>query len=150
MESGDTQTVQVGNDHIVTVENAQRLMTRNKEIEFKAATDLLFKARQNIQFQAEKQNIEMTAGKDMIVEVGQNLSMEVREQEMSLLVNNGRLSMEAAKDIVILGRGGGPMTITQGGGTIQISQNGNVVLSAAKIDINGACINLKGTAIGGN
>jgi hypothetical protein len=42
------------------------------------------------------------------------------------------------------------MTITQGGGTIQISQNGNVVLSAAKIDINGACINLKGTAIGGN
>ena len=150
IESGDTQTVQVGNDHIITVENAQRLMTRNKEIEFQAATDLLFKARQNIQFQAEKQNIEMTAGKDMIVEVGRNLSMEVREQEMSLLVNNGRLSMEAAKDIVILGRGGGPMTITQGGGTIQISQNGNVVLSAAKIDINGACINLKGTAIGGN
>lgn len=150
MESGDTQTVQVGNDHIVTVENAQRVMTRNKEIEFQAATDLLFKARQNIQFQAEKQNIEMTAGKDMIMEVGRNLSMEVREQDMSLLVNNGRLSLEAAKDIDILGRGGGPMTITQGGGTIQISQNGNVVLSAAKIDINGTCINLKGTAIGGN
>ncbi len=150
VESGDTQTVQAGNDHIVTVENAQRLMTRNKEIEFQAATDFRLKAKKNIQFQAENQNIEMTTGKDLVVDVGQKLSVEVREEDMSILVNNGRFSLKAAKDILILGQGGGPVTIKQGPGTIQISRDGNLVLSAAKIDINGASINLKGSKIGGN
>jgi type VI secretion system secreted protein VgrG len=150
MESGDTQTVQTGGDHNVAVENAQRLTTRNKEIAYQAATDFRLKAGDNIQFQSEKQNIEMTAGKDMVVDVTGGLSVEVRNQDMDLIVDSSKLSISAAKDIGVLGKGGGPITISQKNGTLQITPNGDLSISAGKIDIHGNSINLKAGRIGGN
>lgn len=150
IESGDTQTVQSGNDHIVTVENAQRLMTRNKEIAYQAATDFRLKAGDNIQFEAEKLDIEMTAGKDMIVDVNRNLSMEVRNQNMDLIVDRGNLHVKTARDTSVIGRGGGPVTITQANGTLQITTKGNVALQAGQIDIQGNSINLKAGKISEN
>jgi type VI secretion system secreted protein VgrG len=150
MESEDSQHVQSGNDHIITVENAQQLMTRNKEISLQAATDILFKADQNIQFEAEKNSIAMTAEEDLIVDVGNNLSMEVRNDDMTVNVNSGQLSISVAKAISILGQGGGPITIEQGDGTIQISTSGDLTINANTIAINGQSINLKGSKISGN
>jgi type VI secretion system secreted protein VgrG len=150
IESGDTQTVQSGNDHIVTVENTQRVMTRNKEIAYQAATDFRLKAGDNIQFKAEKQNIEMTAGKDLVVDVARALSVEVRNSDMEMLVNSGNLHFKTARDTSIIGRGGGPITITQANGTLQITTRGNVALQAGKIDIQGNSINLKAGKISEN
>ncbi len=150
MESGDTQTVQSGNDHIITVENAQRLMTRNKEIAYQAATDFRLKAGDNVRFQAEQEDIAMTAGKDMVMDVTNSLSVEVRNNDMDLIVDSGKLNIKAAKDIAILGQGGGPITISQQNGTLQISANGDLVISAGKIDIQGSIINLKAGNISGN
>jgi type VI secretion system secreted protein VgrG len=150
IESGDTQTVQSGNDHIVTVENAQRVMTRNKEIAFQAATDFRVKAGDNILFKAEKQNIEMTAGKDLVVDVARALSVEVRNSDMEMLVNSGNLHFKTARDTSIIGQGGGPITITQANGTLQISTKGNVALQAGQIDIQGNSINLKAGKISEN
>ena len=150
MESGDTQTVQAGNDHVVTVENAQRLMTRNKEIAYQAATDFHIKAGDNIRFQAEKKDIAMTAGRDMVVDVTRSLSMEVRNKDMDLIVDSGALNIQAAKDIAILGQGGGAITISQQNGTLQITKQGDLIISAGKVDIQGAVINLKAGTISGN
>lgn len=150
IESGDTQTVQSGNDHIVTVENAQRVMTRNKEIAFQAATDFRLKATDNILFQAEKQNIEMTAGKNMVVDVNRALSVEVRNKDMDLIVDRGNLHIKVARDTSVIGQGGGPITITQQNGTIQITTKGDLAISAGKIDIHGNSINLKAPKISEN
>jgi type VI secretion system secreted protein VgrG len=150
IESGDTQTVQSGNDHIVTVENAQRVMTRNKEIAFQAATDFRVKAGDNILFKAEKQNIEMNAGKDMVVDVARALSVEVRNSDMEMLVNSGNLHFKTARDTSVIGQGGGPITITQANGTLQISTKGNVALQAGQINIQGNSINLKAGKISEN
>ncbi|ABA90056.1 type VI secretion system needle syringe protein TssI [Syntrophotalea carbinolica DSM 2380] len=150
IESGDTQTVQSGNDHIVTVENSQRMMTRNKEIAYQAATDFRLKAGDNIQFKAEKQNIAMTAGKDMVVDVARSLSMEVRNSDMELLVNRGNLHIKTARDTSVIGQGGGTITITQQNGTIQITKDGDLAISAGKITIQGNSINLKAGKISEN
>ncbi len=149
IESGDTQTVQSGNDHIVTVENAQRMMTRNKEIAYQAATDFRLKAGDNIRFKAEKQNIEMTAGKDMVVDVTRALSVEVRNKDMDLIVG-GNLHIKTARDTSVIGQGGGPVTIKQSNGTIQITTTGDLAISAGKIDIHGNSINLKAPKISEN
>lgn len=150
IESGDTQTVQSGNDHIVTVENSQRLMTRNKEIAFQAATDFRLKAGDNVLFKAEKQNIEMTAGKDMVVDVARALTVEVRNSDMELLVNSGNLHFKTARDTSFIGRGGGNITLTQARGTLQITSKGDVALQAGKIDIQGNSIKLKAGRISEN
>lgn len=150
IESGDSQNVQVGKDHIVTVENAQQLMTRNKEISLQAATDIQFKADQNIQFDAENKNISMSAGQDMVVDVADNLSLEVRNDDMTVNVTSGEFSLKAASTISLLGQGGGPITLKQSSGTIQIATNGNLTFKAPQVNIYGATINLKGGSIGGN
>ncbi len=150
IESGDSQNVLVGKDHIVTVENAQHLMTRNQEIRMQAATDIQFKADQHIQFDAENKDIAMTAGKNMVVDVANNLSVEIRNDDMTLAVNNGQFSLNAAQDISLLGQGGGTITVRQGSGTIQIDTDGNLTLKAPQVNINGVSINLKGGSIGGN
>ena len=150
IESGDSQNVQVGKDHIVTVENAQKLMTRNKEISLQAATDIQFKADQNIQFDAENKNMIISAGKDMVIDVANNMSAEVRNSDMTVNVSSGEFSLKAAQNISLLGQGGGPITIQQGNGTIQIDTSGNLSLKGPQVNINGVTINLKGGSIGGN
>ncbi len=150
IESGDSQNVQVGKDHIVTVENAQQLMTRNKEISLQAATDIQFKADQHIQFDAENQDIVMTTGKNMVIDVANNLSTEVRNSDMTVKVTSGQFSLKAAQNISLLGQGGGPITISQGSGTIQIDTSGNLTIKGPQVNINGVTINLKGGSIGGN
>ncbi len=151
IESGDTQTVQSGNDHIVTVENAQRVMTRNKEIAFQAATDFRVKAGDNVQFKAEKQNIEMTAGKDMVVDVARALTVEVRNNDMELLVNSGNLSIRAAQELSILGRGHRPMTFGQSNGIFQVKGDGDIVLTSdGNVNIQAGNINIKAGKISEN
>ena len=151
VESGDSQTVQAGNDHIVTVENAQRLMTKNKEVEVQAATDIRMKAGDNIQMQAETENIEMSAARDMIVDVNQNMSVEVRNQNLDILAGAGKIGIEAAKAITVKGNGGGLIHIGQSGGSIEISTGGDLTVSgSSSVTINGASINIKGGSIGNN
>ncbi len=151
VESGDSQTVQTGNDHIVTVENAQRLMTKNKEVEVQAATDIRLKAGDNIQMQAETEDIEMAAARDMIVDVNQSMSVEVRNQNLDILASAGKIGLEAAKAITVKGNGGGLIHIGQSGGAIEISTGGDLsVTGSASVNINGASINIKGGSIGNN
>jgi type VI secretion system secreted protein VgrG len=76
--------------------------------------------------------------------------MEVRNDDMTVNVNSGQLSISVAKAISILGQGGGPITIEQGDGTIQISTSGDLTINANTIAINGQSINLKGSKISGN
>jgi type VI secretion system secreted protein VgrG len=150
MESGDTQTVQTGNDHIVNVENSQQLTTRNKEIVYQAATDFQIKAGENVFMHAEKQDIEMTAGKDMTLDVTRGLSMETRHGDMSLLVDKGNLNIKAAKRIGFTGRGGDSISIGQQGGVLEITKRGDLAIEGGKIDINGKSINLKAGKISKN
>jgi len=149
-ESGDTHTMESGNDHIVTVENSQKLMTKNKEIEYQAATDILMKAGQNIKMHAEKNNIEQTAQKNMIIKVGQTLSMEVRNQNMQVKVNAGNLGIKVAQAITVKGEGGGLIHIGQSGGSIEITTGGDLVIKGGTVDITGSSINIKGQEISNN
>lgn len=143
-ESGDTHSTVVGDNHLITVENSQRLMTKNQQIELKAATDIRIKAADNIYLQAEKKDIQLRADKDMIVHAATGMSVEVRNENLSLLVTNGELSIDVAKQINILGQGGGAITIGQSGGTISIDPQGNINIDSHTVDINGQSVSIDG------
>ena len=149
-ESGDTHTMESGNDHIVTVENSQKLMTKKKEIEYQAATDIKMKAGENIKMHAEKNNIEQTAQKNMIIKVGESMSMEVQNKNMQVKVNSGALGINVAKAVTIKGEGGGVIHIGQSGGSIEVTTGGNLIVKGNKVDITGSSINIKGAKIGNN
>ena len=148
IESGDTQTVQSGKDHILTIENRQYLTTKNKQIEFKAATDIRQKAGNNVQIQAETENIEMRVGKDMVVDVQDNMSLEVRSQDLNIIVSNGSFEIKAAKAITVKGQGGGNISISQAGGSVVIDTSGAITISGQSVSIDGNSVYLKGTQVG--
>ncbi|BCR03027.1 hypothetical protein DESUT3_00960 [Desulfuromonas versatilis] len=150
IESGDTQTLEAGNDHLVTVEKAQRLLTRKGSIEAKAATDLRMRAGEHILMQAETANLEMSAGADLQAEVGDSLSAAVNGENLEILVGQGEISMQAAGAITVAGQGGGTLHIGQGSGAIEISSGGDLALEAPKLQINATTITIKGGSMGNN
>ena len=147
-ESGDSFSLLTGNNQTITVENRHSLQTNKKNIEFTAGTDIVHTAKHNIKLSAEEKNISLTSGKDLIIEAGKTLSVRVMQGNTSMVVSKGKLSIEAAKDITILGKGGGPIKISQGGGTIEISKGGDLTIKASKVDISGSSVNIKGQQIG--
>lgn len=150
IESGETQTVESGADHLVTVEGAQRLLTRQGEIAVQAATDLRLKAGDHLLLQAEQENIELDAARDLVVEAGENLSLEVRSGDLSFLIASGDLTFRAAREIALLGQGGGTIHLGQGGGAVEIAADGAVIIDAPRVEIRGGSICIKGSQIGNN
>ncbi|ALC17969.1 Rhs element Vgr protein [Desulfuromonas soudanensis] len=150
LDSGETQTVEAGGDHIVTVENAQRLMTKNKEIELQAATDILLKAGENILMQAEGGEISLMAGENLLLDVGETFSVEVRNRNLEILADQGNISIRAAGALSILGQGGGTIHLGQGGGAIEISAEGDLTIDAPRVEINGQSIGIKGASLVNN
>lgn len=150
IESGGSQDVQAGKNHVVLVENRQQLMTKNKQIEMIAATDILLNANKNIKLQSEKENIEVRAGKNLILDVDNDMSVEVNSKNLTLQVTNGNLDVTAAKNITVKGQGGGSIHIGQAGASIDISSSGDLTVNAKSVNINGESINITANSISNN
>lgn len=150
IESGDSQTLQSGRDHLVTVENAQRLLTKHGQIELQAATDLQLKAGEHLLLQAEKAQMTLTAGRNMASEVGQSFSAEVLSDDLQLLANQGKIDIRVAKGITLAGRGGGKIHIGQGSGAIEITTGGDLTINAPSVTINAGTINIRSGSISNN
>ncbi|MEJ2465952.1 MAG: type VI secretion system tip protein TssI/VgrG [Candidatus Thiodiazotropha sp.] len=148
--SGDSHTLESGNNHEVTVENNQRLMTKNQEIQLDAATDIEFKAKQNIRAQAEAQNVEISAGRNSVQTTQQDASWEVKQGDMKMQVESGRFELRVAKAITLLGEGGGNIHLGQAGCRFEIDTGGNLNLSGKTLNMTFQTINLKGQNIGNN
>ena len=147
IESGDSMTIQSGNDHILTIENAHSLMTNNKEIEFKAKTDIRHNAGNNLELRSETENIEMRVGKDMVVDVQNNLSLEVRNKDLNIVVTNGNFEIKAANAITVKGQGGGNITLSQAGGSIVMDTGGAITIAGSTVNIDGDAVYLKGASV---
>lgn len=150
LESGDSQTLQSGKDHLVTVENAQHLLTKHRQIEVQAATDIQVRAGEHILLQAEQDRMTLTAGKDMTTEVGQSFSSEVVSDDLQLLAVQGKIGIRAARAITVAGRGGGTIHIGQGSGAIEITPQGDLTINAPSLTINAGTINIRGGSISNN
>jgi len=144
VESEDSQIVNCGKDHQIVVENRQRLMTKNKQIEQIAATDIVKKAGDNIIWSSDTGNTELDVGNDMIVEVGNNCSFEVKTGDMSFSISSGKFEVQAAKAITLKGDGGGPISIKQSGAKIEISPAGMIDIEGTTVNIDAGSLLLKG------
>lgn len=150
LESGDSQSVQVGNDQHVLVQNSQQLMTKHKQINSHAATDTKYESGDHILMQAEKEDIRITSAKDMVVDATQNLSIEVHDKNFETLVTNGKTAIQAAKAITFLGDGGGMLHVGQSGGVIEVSTGGDLTVDGKSVTVNAPTINVRGNTIGNN
>lgn len=146
LESGDTHSTTCGNDHLITVENRQQLATKKAGIDLKAASDIRMRAANIVDLSAEQQDIQLKAAKNMVLQAGEGMSVEVRNQNLTLRVTGGQLSIEAAKEINILGQGGGAITIGQSGGTVTIAPGGAVTIASHTVNINGKSVNIQGAS----
>ncbi|MHB8713922.1 MAG: type VI secretion system tip protein TssI/VgrG [Trichloromonadaceae bacterium] len=144
LESGDTHSTTSGNDHLITVENMQQLATKKAGIDLQAATDIRMKATNKVDLHSEQQDIQLKAAQNMVLQAGEGMTVEVRNQNLTLRVTGGQLSIEAAKEINILGQGGGAITIGQSGGKIQIAPSGAVSIDSHTVDITGKSVNIQG------
>ncbi|BCR03025.1 hypothetical protein DESUT3_00940 [Desulfuromonas versatilis] len=145
LESGDSHRLQSGGDHQISVENSQRLATKNQQIELQSATDIRHKAKENIRLQAEAENIELTAGRNLVMEVAEGMSVEVRNQNLSLQVQSGNLSIQASGAISVNGQGGGAILIGQSGGELEIAPDGAITIDSHTVEINGQSVNIQGS-----
>ncbi|MFV2059339.1 MAG: type VI secretion system Vgr family protein [Gammaproteobacteria bacterium] len=150
IETGDSHTIQSGNDHLVEIENDQQLVTKNKEIEQQAATDIIFTADKNILLEAEAKDVNLTTGKDIVTTVDANYSLEVKQENVEMLIPSGEFSVNAGASITFAGKGGGPIHIGQASGKIEISNAGDLLLDGPNINIKSSSINIKAGSIGGN
>ncbi|MFV1983376.1 MAG: type VI secretion system Vgr family protein [Thiohalomonadales bacterium] len=150
IESGDSYSIQSGNEHIVVVKNNQQLVTKNKEIEQQSATDIFLTADKNILLEAEEKNVNMNTGKDIITTVSSNYSLEVKQKNMEMLIPTGKFLIDAGASITFSGKGGGAIHIGQASGKIQISSSGDLLLDGPNINIKSASINIKAGSVGGN
>ena len=150
LECGDSQTVQSGNDHHVLVQNAQQLMTKNKDITMHAATDIKLEAGDHILMRAEKEDMTLTSGKDMVGDIQNNFSVDVHNKNIEIQVTSGNAAIQAAKNITFKGDGGGLIHVGQSGGVIEISAGGDLTVDGKSVTVNAPTINIRGNAVGNN
>ncbi len=150
VESGDSHTIQTGNEHNVEIQNNQQLVTNNYEIEQQSATDILLTADKNILLESEDKNINLSVGKDILTTVNSNYSLEVKQKNIEMLIPSGKFSVDAGAAITVSGQGGGAIHIGQASGKIEISSSGDLLLDGPSINIKSSSINIKAGSIGGN
>jgi type VI secretion system secreted protein VgrG len=147
---GDSHSLETGNNHEVAVENNQRLMTKHQEIQLDAATDIDFKAKQNVRLQAEARDVELVANRDSIQRTEKDASWQVLQGNMKMMVSQGRIELRAGNQITILGEGGGNIHVGQAGGMLEIDTAGNMNLSGKQLTMNFQTLNFNGQNIGCN
>ncbi|MEN8141289.1 MAG: type VI secretion system tip protein TssI/VgrG [Thermodesulfobacteriota bacterium] len=145
LEAGESQSMETGKDHLVTVENCQRLMTRKEDISLKAATDIRMKAGENFHLAAEEGKMTIEAQGDMVVDSGEAMSVEVVNKNFSLTASSGNLSISGAKNINIMAGGQGPITIQNGPGSVEIAASGEITINATLCEINSNAVAMAGS-----
>jgi type VI secretion system secreted protein VgrG len=150
LQSGDTHTVESGKNHEIFIENNQRLMTKNQDIQLEAATDIKFVAKQNVRLEAEAQDVDIKAERDLLLRAGQNASLEITNQNLDVQVVSGDFQLKAAKSITFKGQGGGIIHIGQGSGSIEIDTGGELNIKGPTVNITGSTINIKGSNVANN
>jgi hypothetical protein len=136
IEAGDSITQTHGNDRTETVENSHKLTTNKKDIHYQAATDQTHSARDNIIHKADK-NIEHKSGEATRWSVSRDYIVTIKQGDQIIKIDDGDLYIEAAKDIIINGTGGGTIRVGQNGGGFEIDAGGNIKLYGNAVTING-------------
>jgi hypothetical protein len=83
----------------------------------------------------------------LIVEAGKTMSVRVMDGDSTMTVAQGQLSIDSARDITILGQGGGAIQISQGGGIIEISTGGDLTINGSSVEISGSSVSINGQQV---
>ena len=150
IEVGGNSDIEVGGDSETRIQGAQRLSTREGDIETSAEGELRMTAGQALHLRSEEDGMQLSAGADLVAEAGGSASLQARDGDVSLLADNGRLSLSAGNTLSLLGEGGGQVQIGQAGAGLEIDSSGNVVIKGASIKLNAPSITVKGSSIGSN
>ncbi len=136
-KAGDSIFERCGNDRIEIVENKHSTETENGAIHHQAKTDIIDKAHKKISTKS-GENTEFRAGNNMVFNVEDNATFTINGSDgFHASVKNGELTINAAKDISIEGKGGGDITFEQSGGGFKIDPGGNIKLYGNTVMLGG-------------
>ena len=136
IESGSNEDQECGADQLITIENKQQLLTKNKEIEHQSATDINLQAAENILFQAETKDAIIIAEQELAIETAGSFATKVTKQNIELMVEQGSVNIQAANNITIAGKGDGDIFISQAEqGGIAINKDGDLIFDGPSLTI---------------
>ncbi|MFV1984997.1 MAG: type VI secretion system Vgr family protein [Thiohalomonadales bacterium] len=141
----DTIVVRSGNNRLEIVENNHSTETEQGVIHHQAKTDVIETAYKSIKIES-GDNTEIRAGNDMVVNVEDNATFTINGSDgFFATVKNGALTINAAKEISIKGKGGGDITFEQSGGGFKIDPMGNIKMYGKTVQLGGqGAVNLIG------
>lgn len=128
-QSETNNILQVGKDHVVTVENAQKFITENQDIILQSGQFTKIKANNKINITSGK-NMNLKSSRDILINTHQ--AAQITAKNLIINSKNGDLYLTANNKINLIVD---KITIAQSGAKIEINQNGNITIQANQIDI---------------
>lgn len=145
LSTGTELHERVGAGRTQLVEQRSRTQTRHGEIHHQAASDIRARAGAHLRTRSGA-DTQLVAGQRLLIHAGDDVAVSVQGADgFRALIKNGELSVQAAKDIRISGRGGGDICFENRGGGFAVEASGKVHLfgraltlkAAGEVSLNG-------------
>lgn len=146
-QSEDTNSHQSGNNHIVNIRNACRTNTKNQDIQLEAGRDIKFKAQHNINLEAETKDLILKSGQHTLIKCKDMVTINALQGDLNINNIKGSCYFKADKNINIITKHSGDITIAQSGSKIHIDREGNINIQAKEINIKTQQNNLQGNQV---
>ena len=137
--TGDSYTTETGQDHLVTIQNNQQLVTKNGAIEHHSGHDLVLQADRHIVQQTVNNDINFNAANDCSLEVGGNLEFSVQHHDLQLQTQQGNINLHTNNNLVMQADN---LFIGNHSHGITITETGELILNANKVTLAAAQINI--------
>lgn len=149
LECGDDQIVSVGGSQEVTVEESQRLLTRQAGISWRAGTDIRLVADQDLRFESVSADIRHVADRDMALETGRNLKVNARSGHFDCRVEQGEARFRAGGEIQFLSADA-DVRLGNAGAGLSVTNAGDVAIKATNVTIEASNVRIKAGNVSNN
>ncbi|WP_462154597.1 type VI secretion system Vgr family protein [Pseudoalteromonas piscicida] len=134
----------------IRAEDAVYIQSIESNIEINAKEAIQLTADTDIKIQSADSNIQFEAQQSINLEAAQDISYFSVGGNVELAAQNGNFTINADRNISIVGQGGGSIQLSQGGGKIEIDAAGNITIDANNLNLSASNISVSGSAISHN
>lgn len=134
----------------IRAEDAVYIQSIESNIEINAKEAIQLTADTDIKIQSADSNIQFEAQQSINLEAAQDISYFSVDGNVELAAQNGNLTINADRNISIVGQGSGSIQLSQGGGKIEIDAAGNITIDANNLNLSASNISVSGSAISHN
>ncbi|MEJ6476293.1 type VI secretion system Vgr family protein [Pseudoalteromonas piscicida] len=134
----------------IRAEDAIYIQSIEANVEINAKEAVQLSADIDINIQSSQSNILFESQQNISLEAAQDISYFSVQGNVELAAQNGDFTVNAERNISIVGQGSGSIQLSQGGGKIEIDAAGNITIEANNLNLSASNIAVSGSAISHN